>query len=213
MIALIDNDILMKVACFGLVEQLLVSPPLCSEQVGVLGSAKFVLRKAIETKFSSAAAPAIQALESFVDSVEQIEPSEDEQTIASEIEAAAQVQAVFLDSGESQLCAVMISRALERLYTGDKRAIVAIAALVAIDSRLSLLLGKVECLEQLVVKSLSEESFDQICVSICSEPEVDKALAICFSCRRGSPTLEAVLQGLESYIRDLREGAPEVLVD
>ena len=59
------------------------------------------------------------AFRSFVDTAQIIEPTEEEQLMAADFELAAQRAAVALDSGESQLCAVLIARALRLLLTGD----------------------------------------------------------------------------------------------
>lgn len=213
MIALVDNDILFKAACFGLFEELiLINRESGETSVGVLGAARYVIPKKIEKNvqvtFANAAKAAFQ---SFVDTAEIIEPTEEEQLMAADFELAAQRAAVALDSGESQLCSVLIVRGLRLLLTGDKRAIRALEQLLDTDTRLTALAGKVTCLEQLVLEPLSTENYSRFRTAVCREPAVDKTLSICFSCKGEEATFESTTAGLKSYISDLRSQANRIL--
>jgi hypothetical protein len=77
----------------------------------------------------------IRRLDDFLASVELIEPTVEESTLAAEFESLALAAALPLDAGESQLCAVLVSRNLPLLVTGDKRAITALESLVDSDTR------------------------------------------------------------------------------
>ncbi|HYJ87581.1 MAG TPA: hypothetical protein VEW46_16080 [Pyrinomonadaceae bacterium] len=210
--AVIDNDILFKGACYGLLEELLPADGSITGPLGILGAARYVVAKKIQkSALRTNATTAIKELEAFLERAETVEPTENEQLMAADFELAAQRTAVALDSGESQLCAVVIARALPLLLTGDKRAIKAIERLLDVDPRLQFLCGKIKCLEQLVLRSLSEENHSRLRAAVCGEPDVDKALAICFSCKNEAATLEGISEGLRSYINDLRSGAPQVL--
>jgi hypothetical protein len=131
--------------------------------------------------------------------------------MAADFELAAQRAAVALDSGESQLCAVLITRALPLLFTGDKRAICALEHLFDRDARLNALAGKVKCLEQLVLQPMSADNYCQFRIAICGHPGTDKTMSICFSCRVEEATLEGTTAGLKSYINDLRSQANRIL--
>jgi hypothetical protein len=51
-----------------------------------------------------------------------------------------------------------------------------------------------------------------VATAICREKEIDTALAICFQCHSpGEVPHAAVLDGLRSYIEDLRKHAPRLL--
>jgi len=211
--AVIDNDILFKGACYGLLDELLPANSSTMGPPGILGAARYVVTKKIKKgTLRTDTTTAIQRLEAFIGRAEVVEPTENEQLMAADFELAAQRAAVALDSGESQLCAVVIARALALLLTGDKRAIKAIERLLDADTRLRSLCGKIKCLEQLVLQSLSEESVSRLRAAICGEPDVDKALAICFSCKNDGATLEGISEGLGSYISDLRAAAHQVLI-
>jgi hypothetical protein len=209
--ALVDNDVLFKAACYGLLRELIATVSLV-QQVGVLGAAWFVISKKIaKCGLQRNAEDVLHDLRDFLSGVETVEPTEAEQSIAAEFELAAQRLAVSLDPGESQLCAVLICRSLRWLVTGDKRAIIAIDRLMPGDRRLDYLSGRVWCVEQLVLIMLSEGKAASLRRAICEEPSVDITLAICFSCTSGRADESEFRAGLESYVNDLRSKAPTVL--
>lgn len=210
--ALVDNDILFKVACFGLFDELIL--PNCQPEgsLGILGAARYVVPKKIQKNVEATIAIAAKAaFQTFLDFAEIIEPTEYEQVMAADFELAAQRAAVALDSGESQLCAVLVTRALPLLFTGDKRAICALEHLFDRDARLNALAGKVKCLEQLVLQPMSADNYCQFRIAICRHPGTDKTMSICFSCRVEEATLEGTTAGLKSYINDLRSQANRIL--
>jgi hypothetical protein len=210
--ALLDNDILLKTACYGLLNELLFQDSSPAELLGVLGAARFVVTKKIRKRTLRKDKEAvIKTLETFLVRVSTVEPTADEQIMAADFELAAQRLGVALDAGESQLCAVFVARALHDFYTGDKRAIHAMEVLLEADLRLRSLIGKVRCLEQLVRRSVSKDNVSSFRAAVCSEPEIDTALTICFSCACANATLEGVIYGLDSYINDLRRHAQQVL--
>lgn len=208
---LIDNDILFKAACYDAFDAILLQVVSSPSMAGVLGAAKYVARRAI-TVGSLKGNPdeALERLESFIDSASVVEPTEEEQRLAADFERAAQVAGVALDAGESQLSAVLIVRSLRWLCTGDKRAIEAMEHLLPHAEKLNVLCGKIICLEQLAIKAISLDvtAFRQ---AVCSEPEVDKTLTICFSCSASEITVDDIYPGLTSYINDLRSKAPHIL--
>lgn len=208
----IDNDILFKGACYGLLNEFIATSCSDTETFGTLGSAKFVVAKKIEkNKLLRNPGAALATLTQFLNRSEALEPSEHERNMAADLELAAQRLGVNLDSGESQLCAMIVLRILPLLLTGDKRAITAMEKLIDADSRLAALSGKIRCLEQLVYDALMKVDHAALRTAICLEPEADKALAICFSCKSESVVLASILEGLQSYVRALRTEAGRVL--
>jgi hypothetical protein len=129
--AMVDNDIIFKGTCYGLLDEFL--SPVCATRdlVGVLGAAQFVVSKKITKKNpKKGIAVALRHLKDFLERVTVVEPTEDEQKMAAEFELAAQRAGLVLDVGESQLCAIVICRLTPLLLTGDKRAIQAIEELL-----------------------------------------------------------------------------------
>jgi hypothetical protein len=210
--AAIDNDILFKGACYGLLSELIATACSGTEEAGTLGSAKFVVAKKIEkNKLLRNRAVARAVLFEFLNRSETLEPTENEQNMAADLELAAQRLGINLDSGESQLCALLVFRALPLLMTGDKRAIATMEKLIDADSRLIALCGKVRCLEQLVYDALMRGNHVAFRTAVCAEPQVDKAMAICFSCTSHSVVLASIVEGLQSYVKALRMAATRVL--
>jgi hypothetical protein len=140
-----------------------------------------------------------------------IETTPEEQALAATLEATAQSLLVNLDTGESQLLAVLAARTLPSLLTGDKRAIVAIERLINAVAEIAGVSDKVTCLEQLVRHIVVLGDAAKIREAVCREPDIDRALSICFSCYNSEQPIASVIEGLESYISDLRRKAPRVL--
>jgi hypothetical protein len=147
----------------------------------------------------------------FLAGQDAIETTAEEQALAAHLEATAQSLPVNLDTGESQLLAVLVLRALPRLMTGDKRAIIAIERLLDAVEALADVTGKLTCLERLVKYAVTKGDAALIQEAICKEPDVDRTLSICFRCFSPERTIETVVEGLDSYISDLRQRAPRTL--
>lgn len=209
--AVADNDVLLKGACYGLLKPL-VSTVSGRDPVGILGASRFVVAKKIaRNQLRGDPARAAASFATFVSENEILEPSLDERHMAGIFEAIAQELALNLDVGESQLLAILICRCLPCLLTGDKRAIKSIERLLDADERVNGAAGKVRCLEQLVLDTLKVIDALAIRAAICAEPNVDRALTICFSCGSSQVNSTTIHEGLESYIADLRSHAPRVL--
>jgi hypothetical protein len=207
-----DNDIILKAACYGLTDALWSNLGRM-RQVGVLGAARYVLTRAIDraTLLRDKEEVRVEAF-AFLDAATVLEPTKIELTLAAEMEALAQRQALALDAGESQLAAMTTERAITALETGDKRAVNAYERLLDHLEALAPLAGRVRCLEQLLLRLVTEGEVDAVARAICTEPHVDKAMSICFGCySQESTSKETVLAGLASYIEDARRDAPHVL--
>lgn len=207
-----DNDIILKVACYGLTRT--IWPDLgITYRVGVLGAARYVLSQAIDRASLSRDKREVHAeVASLLGAATVLEPTHVELELAAELETIAQQQALHIDAGESLLAAITAKRAIPSLQTGDKRAIGSFEQLVDEAEALSPLVGRVRCLEQLLVPLVEGGLISDFASAICAEPNVDKALSICFACASGGSSSEKeVLEGLMSYINEVRSGAPRVL--
>ncbi|HEX8459211.1 MAG TPA: hypothetical protein VF656_18100 [Pyrinomonadaceae bacterium] len=212
--ALVDNDILIKGACYSLLDELLSQTVSSANLLGILGASRFVVVKKIRKRVLRRDKEAvIKSLDAFIQHITIVEPTPDEQRMAADFELAAQRTGVALDIGESQLCAVLICRAVRQLYTGDKRAIESLQKLLEVNTRLLSLSNRVKCLEQLVLQSITEDSVSLFQAAICSEPETDRALTVCFSCTSKNISLEEINYALNSYISDLRKSSPQILAN
>jgi hypothetical protein len=215
MMAVVDNDIVLKGACYRLLPDVCGGgTELAPSEIGILSSCRYVVTDRISRDEGlQDAAGALLALAEFLESVTVLDPTEDEQRLAADLEFGAQGLGLPLDAGESQLCAVVVERSIPALLTGDKRAIVAVEELLETYGWLTSICGRVRCLEQLVYSLMSQIGLDATRVSICSEPGADTALDICFSCNDEDVGEASVRECLSSYIQYLRTQAPRVLAD
>jgi hypothetical protein len=77
--AAIDNDILFKGVCYGLLEQLIAIVPTEPRHTGALGSARFVILAKM-AKLSPPAPQLSQKLAEFLKQITVLEPTEEEAT-------------------------------------------------------------------------------------------------------------------------------------
>ena len=140
-----------------------------------------------------------------------LEPSEGEVALAAQFEFEAQRLNLEFDNGESQLCAILLTRHYRRIITGDKRAINATQSLITNNHISNEISFKLVCLEQVLQWLLKEYGVELIRKGVCIEKSLDKAMSNCFSCSSPDTTVESCLEGVESYIADLRKNAPTAL--
>lgn len=210
---LVDNDVVLKTCCYGVVDEVIGCLSGQTRTVHVLGAIQYVLSNAITKKKNILdKKTAAERLAKFLGMVEHLEPDADELLLAAEFEAAAQAQDLELDAGESQLLAVLIRRSAALLLTGDKRAIRAIEPVVDASGHIQFTEQRVACLEQVVLALVNRHGAELVHQRVCNEAAVDKSLAICFACTSGKCNPESILQGLSSYINSLRSDAPRSLV-
>lgn len=206
----LDNDVILKAVRYTATQ--LFWPP--ETRFGVLGVAPYVVAGRLKRTGITEARPATaDELLAFLDLAQVLEPSEQELTLAGELEREAQRRALPLDTGESQLAAMVVERAIALLTTGDKRAIASFEQLLGVASWLAALCGRVRSLEQLALHvARDDDAFPTLSGCVCSDPDADTTLSICFGCLGGEPASRDVAeQGLVSYIDALRADAPEIL--
>lgn len=205
-----DNDIVLKAVAYGLSSSFW--PRQTEPVIGLLGAARYVVPYWLD-RLAADVATARAEFEALLAAAEQLEPSIDELGLAADIETAAQRVGLPLDSGESQLAAMVMERSVPFLETGDKRAVKSLELLRGKVDDLERLDGRIRCLEQVVHRLVSDEAtFPGIATAVCAQPDIDKTLTICFACHSaGLGTREGVLEGLDSYISSLRAEASNLL--
>lgn len=207
----VDNDVWIKLSRFGLLEEFgsLLGG---GDQLALLGAARFVVPKRIARQVAEPTTM-IAAFQVFTAGVAVLEPTEDERHLAGKLEEFASRNALDLDSGESQLAAMVISRLMEGLLTGDKRAVRALAELLkeCQGMHVEYLAGRVACVEQVLLALVDELGVAPVRASVCAASAADRALAICFSCASDDPGEDSVREGLGSYINALRIEGEAVL--
>jgi len=211
--ALVDNDVAIKGSCYDALAELVqqLGGP---RSAGVLGTARFVVRRQLERNpaIHNRAAASVRWA-AFLTDASELEPTGSEVDLATTIEEAAANAGLALDGGESQLCAIAISRAVPLLLTGDKRAIEAAELLTAQVSQLSELSNRVGCLEQIIEWLVLILGAAAVRERVCAEPKIDKAISICFSCASVVEIPNVDPQGLRSYINSVRAAASTLLRD
>jgi hypothetical protein len=210
--AAVDNDVLIKISCYSLTNELLQIFD-GEKQIAVLGTARYVIAKRLGS-WSSINNP-VQAQTcwiSLLSQVEELQPTEDEVRLATEIEECALHAGLQLDGGESQLCSIAIHRRIPRVVTGDKRAIIALESLIQHPTLdIEGIRNRVTCFEQLMLKLVWLIGGSEVKRRVCAEPNVDKSASICFSCSGGAIAFTEV--GLESYIGSIRNSAPSLILE
>src|SRR5579871_4656336 len=187
---LFDNDCIVKVCRYDLVDPLL-------RLVGgwgntyVLPTAKFSLKarspsSAITLMNSKEAA---ERLFNFLSNAIEIKESDSNKYLAA-LSIHPQV-----DAGEAILFAMALDELETLVYTGDKRSIAALAEFLDQTGLRSILEGRIKCLEQVVAEIIEISDFDSICKKIRADKATDKTLYMCFN----SGTLENALIGLLSH--------------
>ncbi len=210
--AAIDNDVLIKAAAYDLLEAVAVNTVAKIASIGVLGAARYVCRDAIRKKPIRGDRVLVQdRLSAFLDTVESIEPTGAEIALAAEFEEAALRSSLSLDSGESQLAAVAVSRDLHAFVTGDKRAISALARVIDGTSHADKLAGKVRCFEQTMLHIAEALGCIDMRTRICGQPDIDRTMAICFSCASNNPATIECEACLKSYIASARATSAALL--
>lgn len=204
---LVDNDVLIKGSAYAL-WALLDEEMLGS--VGVLGAARYVVPDAIQRNKIDQRGRALDAWCALLSDAEELEPTADELQLATLLEESAHDLGIPLDPGESQLCAMAVHRPDSVMLTGDKRAIAAAERLRGLVGELARLDGRVACLEQLLQSLSVALGAEVVRGHVCSEPAVDRAISICFSCAsQHDASIDE--SGLASYIENLRSSAPRLL--
>jgi len=207
----LDNDVLIKGAAYELLKELVQAIPAVEEDIGLLGASRFLVPSRLKkSELNKEYEVVILHFEKLAEKANFIEPTEEESKFAGELEFLAQKKNLSLDSGESQLLAVLKVRALNKMVTGDKRAIASMEVVSEELINIEEMRGKVTCLEQLfciLIRKLGQT----VCEQVCQEPHIDKTLSICFCCHNAESTADQWVEGLKSYIDDIRRQAPILL--
>ena len=210
--AALDNDVILKGASYGNLVELLAALPGSPYAHGVLGAARFMLPKILAKKPVTRKGDAMTDLATALATFEVLEPSEDEQRLAAELQFNAQKANLPLDAGEAQLTAMVVRRGLRHLLTGDKRAIGALGATEYPDGLGRAELGqRILCLEQAVWALLDSQEATAVRAVICAERDVDTQLRICFSCSSPEVGEASWREGLRSAIEQVRTLCPDLL--
>lgn len=210
--AAIDNDVILKGVSYGFLDELFEAVPGGPHAHGVLGTAKYVLRKALLKRPPHRVDAAKEELEAALASLEELEPTPEETALAAQLEFEAQQQAVPMHVGECQLVAMLVTRDLHHILTGDRKAIAALAS-IAMPAGIDMakLAARFICFEQAIRHLVATQGAANVRQAICAEREVDPAMRVCFSCASPEVGEDSWLAGLDSHIAGLRAASGDLL--
>lgn len=193
-VVLADNDIIQKLACCGLLQELLQWLEVPPAEVWVLPSMRFMLRKKLK-----ADAVALADLERFLLQVSDLP------------EADINMLALFpleMDVGERQMLAILVNTPeVEHMVTGDKRALRLIGSMCANDPALDQRLNqaRVDCLESIMLALIDKFGFELVNGKVLRGLKSDTVLQASF----GAKKLETnSREALAYYLNDVRGDAP-----
>ncbi len=193
-VVLADNDIIHKLACCGLLQELLQWLGVPPAEVWVLPSMRFMLRKKLK-----ADALALAELNSFLTQVSDL-PAADIHML--------ELLPTEMDVGEKQMLAILVNTPeVQHMITGDKRALRLIGSLCAKDAALDLRLADacVDCLESIMLGLIDTFGFVAINTKVVRGIKSDTVLQSSF----GVKTKEAnAKEALAYYLNDVRRDAP-----
>ena len=195
---LIDNDALLKLARYGLLNESIALFGCTPADVRVLATAKYSLLPAKDRLRLCEDEESATRLEEFLRSSTPLDARSADPEL---LDALNSVQNI--DAGESLLLAVSATERNTLVVTGDKRSLAALCSDDSVAQVFSALAGRVVSMEILFLY-LVEHQFVYIQSCVRAKPNVDKALSIVFGISTLAD-LNLVQEGLNSYISHLRK--------
>lgn len=203
--AFFDNDIIHKLAAFGLLAEALTALGLRPLDVFVLPTARVRFQvgkpEVASRKYGAEVAERIRSFLGSVDTVAESPHPDDERAVAG---------VLGIDAGEAILLSVVSRTPDSLLVTGDKRCLVALALAPSCMDICSRIQGRVLCLEQVLLSVITVLGVDRVRAGVVPAVTSDTAIRAVFG--SGIEALESgVSAGLSSYIEDLRRQAGGLL--
>jgi len=197
LVSLWDTDILLKLSALDLVQETLQLLQLSEQDVYLLPSATHYLRKADKRLIYRYGKEGVERAQKLAQQAKFVGFHLEK----SELELLSSVPDI--DTGEALLYASTYALQEFWLLTGDKRSLTALAASPNCQPIAARLSGKVICLEQVVIHSLSSYPFEILRSKIVPARECDTAVKVAFG--SGNQTdLSHAIGALDAYISELR---------
>lgn len=194
---LVDNDALLKLARYGLLDALVTMSGVDVRDIRVLATAKYSLLSAKNRMLRCNDEDGANRLEEFLTRSDPLSPVD---TDANLLDALSAIPSI--DAGEALLLAAGASDYETLVITGDKRALAALCADSSIAQVADALAGRVVTLEVIFWQLVNKDfSHTQSCVR--SKPDVDKAISNVFGVSAPA-TIDSVREALASYINHLQ---------
>ncbi|NJO39177.1 MAG: hypothetical protein HC865_00350 [Cyanobacteria bacterium RU_5_0] len=201
---LIDNDALLKLARYGLLDEVIARFDFTITDVRVLATAKYVLLPAKNRLLFCEDEESYSRLKSFLKIAKPLDARSADPDL---LDAMSAVQNI--DTGEALLLAVGATARDALIITGDKRSLAALCSHESVAHLANALAGRVISMEVLF-SYLVENQFTHVQECVRSKPDVDKALNIAFGVTIPA-SYESVQEALASYINHLRAVTGDLL--
>jgi hypothetical protein len=197
LVSLWDTDILLKLSALDLVQETLQLLQLSEQDVYLLPSATHYLRKAGKRLIYRYGKEGVERAQKLAQQAKFVGFHLEK----SELELLSSVPDI--DTGEALLYASTYALQEFWLLTGDKRSLTALAASPNCQPIAARLSGKVICLEQVVIHSLSSYPFEILLSKIVPARECDTAVKVAFG-SGNQADLSHAIGALDAYISELR---------
>ena len=207
MIYLTDNDIIQKLAICDLLDQTVEAYNASKSDVYILSTLKFRFaagnrRQQMVKKYGE---EAVDRLLHFIEEVREITDLAPEDQLTFE-------DTVGIDPGETVILSATSLFPSYRLLTGDKRCLKALATSPECRTVALRVQGNIICFEQVLRRLIEQFGFEHVLAKVVPVSYCDTALRATFGSGMQS-TVSNVVDGLDSYIRELRELPINLLID
>ncbi|MFZ4580682.1 MAG: hypothetical protein ACOYOB_20035 [Myxococcota bacterium] len=197
MILLADNDVLLKLAQYDLLDDALSALRVRYGRVCVLPTARFVFRRH---------QPAVARRRLGDDVVARLERAFQHLEVLDDAPGPALIERLVphqdIDGGEAILLAWLVEHVQGQMITGDKRSLRAFAAAPDLGDLRDVCAGRLVCFEQFLIWMLSSTIGPVVLAKLRLKPDVDKAVRLAIGAA-ADPSPEETCVGLESYVGDL----------
>lgn len=195
---LVDNDALLKLARYGLLDALVTMFGVDVRDIRVLATAKYSLLPAKNRLLRCRDEDSANRLEEFLTRSEPLSPGDTDTNLLDALSAIPSI-----DAGEALILAAGASDHETLVITGDKRALASLCADSSISQVANALAGRVVTLE-VIFWQLVNRGFTHTQSCVRSKPDVDKAISNVFGVSAPA-TIDSVREALASYINHLQE--------
>jgi hypothetical protein len=198
LILIADNDAILKLAAFDLLDVTCDLFGVVPSSVIVLDTARHKFRKGRASLVKQYTEEGLNRAIAFVENASPIL----EETPLAEAKMLSDIE--FIDPGEGQLFAYTRDRPDSIVLTGDKRCLRALAKAQKARPVYDRLSNRIVCLEVLIHSLIKSVGFVEIRSGVGLALKCDKSLNICFGWD-GTVAEEGVIESLGSYVRDLEK--------
>lgn len=199
----IDNNIILQLAAYNLFEETLAAFSIAWADLRVLNTAVYVFQgKGVARNYSP------ETVKRAVAIVKQCQTVLRQPT--NEFELLLKINGI--DEGEASLIAATATEAAFLIVTGDKRSLCALTSAPIAENIHQRIVGRVICLEQVLLKLILVHGAEQIQqqISATSDSEIEKAINISFGWSQQADP-ESIQEGLNSYINGLQDQSKGLL--